>query len=180
METLTKETVIIVHGTWAAPPEDEHQDQLWYGLSDQQQEKANFVSKLNNALEQRGSPARCWAHCKVNDHIFSWSGENAWIDRTRASLALAAEINELQADGWRCHVVAHSHGGNVVAEALPALIQTPNQPAGISGTITTLGSIHRCNVAYSQKTSPAAQGSDGDSVVTIFTIYVSVIHDRPF
>jgi hypothetical protein len=140
MENPAKETVIIVHGTWASPKPDHLS---WYQIPDERQD--NFVSKLNNALEKRGSPARCWRHCKDNSEIFSWSGENTWIDRTPAAFALAAHINELQANGWRCHVVAHSHGGNVVAEALPqlqappAVIQTIDQPTGLSGTITTLG-----------------------------------------
>jgi hypothetical protein len=149
MENPTKETVIIVHGTWAAPKDDDP-DQAgpkpdqpdhvsWYEIPDDPEHQPNFVSKLDKELEKSGSPARCWAHCKDNSKIFSWSGKNAWIDRTHASFALAAYINKLQADGWQCHVVAHSHGGNVVAEALPAIIQTTDQPTGIGGTITTLG-----------------------------------------
>jgi len=136
MDNSAKETVIIVHGTWAEPKTDLFR---WYQISDERQDKPHFVSKLNRALEERSSAARCWAHCKDNTEIFSWSGENDQVDRTRASLKLAAYINNLQFDGWRCHVVAHSHGGNIVAEALPQLIQTTGQPTGISGTITTLG-----------------------------------------
>ena len=148
MEDLgAKETVIIVHGTWAAP-KDNNPDQIesnpdqsgnvsWYQIPRRGQ--SNFVSKLNDALERRGSPARCWAHCQDNSEIFTWSGENAWIDRTGAAVALAAHINPLQADGWRCHLVAHSHGGNVVAEALPLLQRPPERPSAITGRITTLG-----------------------------------------
>jgi hypothetical protein len=140
MENPAKETIIIVHGTWAAPTDDQQPDQLcWYQIPAEGQNKPNFVSKLNKALERRGSPARCWAHCKDNSEIFSWTGENAWIDRTRAASSLAAEINKLQADGWKCHVVAHSHGGNVIAEALPAIVPTSDRGYGLSGTITTLG-----------------------------------------
>ena len=58
-----------------------------------------------------------------------------WIDRTLAGSSLAANINKLQADGWRCHVVAHSHGGNVVVEALPQIEPLLNKPSGLSGTI---------------------------------------------
>jgi hypothetical protein len=132
MNSLAKETVIIVHGTWAAPKPDQPN---WYQNPRDGQHESTFVSKLNRALEERGSPARCWAHCKDNGEIFSWSGNNAWVDRTLAASSLATKINELQANGWRCHVVAHSHGGNVVAEALPAIIQTTDQRA----TVTTLG-----------------------------------------
>jgi hypothetical protein len=82
MEDLgAKETVIIVHGTWAAP---EAGQLSWYQIPKKSKHKPSFVSKLNAALERRGSPARCWAHCKDNGDIFTWSGNNAWIDRTRA------------------------------------------------------------------------------------------------
>ena len=188
MENLGRETVIIVHGTWAAPdrpepkpdqpagplarwwahckekilgwtgkkaPEPGNPDHpgtkpaepghvRWYEIPPTGQ--PNFVSRLNEALEERGSAAHCWAHCNNNnDDIFWWSGENAWIDRASAASKLAWQINKLQAEGWRCHLVAHSHGGNVVAEALPQVkvppqaVQTIYRPTGLSGTITTLG-----------------------------------------
>jgi hypothetical protein len=35
--------------------------------------------------------------------------------------------------------VAHSHGGNVIAETLPAIRATDENPVGITGTVTTLG-----------------------------------------
>lgn len=136
MEEGAKETVIIVHGTWAAP---EPNQLSWYQIPEKPEDEPSFVSKLNAALGKRGSSARCWAHCKDNAEIFSWSGNNAWIDRTRAASELAGYINELQADGWRCHVVAHSHGGNLVAEALPHLKVAPDRPIGLNGTVTALG-----------------------------------------
>ena len=141
MEDPTKQTVIIVHGTWAVPNNpypDCHRPEAdgvrWYQIPPDGH--PNFVAKLNRALEKRCSPARCWKHCNADAEIFSWSGENAWVDRTRAASNLAAEIDKLQIDGWRCHVVAHSHGGNVVMEALPHL-QTIAGTPGLTGT--TLG-----------------------------------------
>ena len=75
MENLTKETVIIVHGTWAEPKAD---NLSWYEIPDDSEHQPNFVSKLDKELEKSGSPARCWAHCdKDNSKIFSWSGKNA-------------------------------------------------------------------------------------------------------
>ena len=143
MEDLgAKETVIIVHGTSAAPKPDHLS---WYQIPDEGQNKPDFVSKLNSALEERGSPARCWAHCRDNGEIFTWSGENAWLERTRAARLLADYINKLQVEGWRCHVVAHSHGGNVIAEALPQLqgpvgeIPPTDRARGLTGTLATLG-----------------------------------------
>jgi hypothetical protein len=135
MKNAGKETVIIVHGTWAKPKPNEAS---WYQFPAGPMYKPNFVSKLNNALEKRGSPARCWAHCKDHSDAFTWSGENFWVDRTHAAFALARYINELQVEKWCCHIVAHSHGGNIVVEALPSIAQTGG-PAGFRGTITTLG-----------------------------------------
>ena len=143
MENLTKETVIIVHGTWAAPKPDHLS---WYQIPEKEQDKPNFVSRLNNALEKRGSSARCWAHCNENAELFTWSGENAWIDRTRAAADLVTYIAKLPEIGWRCHIVAHSHGGNVASEAFRKITSAnlKEQPA----KIVTLGTpVYGCYVS---------------------------------
>jgi hypothetical protein len=136
MEELAKETVVIVHGTWAAPEPDKTQ---WYQQPDGAAAPGGFVSKLDAALQERGSPARCWAHCTEGDPTFQWSGENSWIARTRAAGALADYVAKLRGEGWRCHIVAHSHGGNIVVEALPQIIAAPS-PNKSHGVIVTLGS----------------------------------------
>jgi hypothetical protein len=123
-----KETVILVHGTWAQPRPDEVQ---WY------QRGSSFVAKLDAALERHGSSAKCWAHCSEERDCFSWSGNNSWFDRTRAAATLANYVSQLQSGGWRCHIVAHSHGGNVVAEALPRMTSTRSKTP--HGAIVTLG-----------------------------------------
>ena len=136
MGEATKETVIIVHGTWAAP---EPGKSRWYQRVDGLPAAKGFVSKLDAALQERGSPARCWAHCSQGDEIFSWfRGENSWIVRTRAASALADYVAQLRREGWRCHIVAHSHGGNVLVEALPQIMaaQSSDEP---QGKIVTLG-----------------------------------------
>jgi hypothetical protein len=136
MEELAKETVVIVHGTWAAPEPDKTQ---WYQQPDSASATKGFVGKLDAALQQRGSPARCWAHCTEGNPMFQWSGENSWIARTRAAGALADYLAKLRGEGWRCHIVAHSHGGNIVVEALPQIIAAPS-PNKSLGVIVTLGS----------------------------------------
>jgi hypothetical protein len=136
MEELAKETVVIVHGTWAAPEPDKTQ---WYQQPDSAAATEGFVSKLDAALRERGSVARCWAHCTKGDPTFQWSGENSWIARTRAAGALADYVAKLRGEGWRCHIVAHSHGGNIVVEALPQIIAAPN-PEKSLGMMVTLGS----------------------------------------
>lgn len=127
-----KETVIIVHGTWAGP---EASVRRWYEPSNDGYVEG-FPSKLDRALQRRGSLARCWAHCESRSGIFTWSGHNNWIGRARASAELADYVNRLQNEGWRCHLVAHSHGGNVVRDALPRIL-TPATAQG--GTVTSLG-----------------------------------------
>jgi len=69
--------------------------------------------------------ARYWAHCDHHNQILHWSGDISWIARTRAASALAEYVGRLQNEGWRCHIVAHSHGGNVLVEALPQILTTP-------------------------------------------------------
>jgi hypothetical protein len=136
MERPTKETVIIVHGTWAAP---EPEKRKWYQPTDGSPSGEPFTVKLDVALQQRGSPARCWAHCQDLNAFFQWSGENSWIARTRAASALAEYVIPLQIEGWRCHIVAHSHGGNVVVEALPQIQAMDGLLEQRGGRIITLG-----------------------------------------
>ena len=97
-----------------------------------------FIAKLNDALQKRGSAARCWAHCSQGDQGFHWSGENSWIDRTEAASELGNYVRKLRNKGWCCHIVAHSHGGNVVVEALPQITTALRSDAPL-GKIVTLG-----------------------------------------
>jgi hypothetical protein len=130
-----KETIIIVHGTWAAPGSTKRR---WYEPVDARPGGESFTAKLDAALRERGSHARCWAHCTQGDQIFYWShGENDWVVRTRAASALGEYVTKLRNEGWCCHIVAHSHGGNVVADAMPQ-IAAPNC-LGPLGKIVTLG-----------------------------------------
>jgi len=119
MEKSANETVIIVHGTWAAPDPDERR---WYQPNDDRPCGLPFIDNLDAALAARGSSARCWAHCGPEHPAFHWSGENSWIDRTLAASALADYVAKLRIEGWHCHIVAHSHGGNVLIEALPHIM----------------------------------------------------------
>jgi pimeloyl-ACP methyl ester carboxylesterase len=127
-ETI-KETIIIVHGTWAGLEAGKNR---WYQAAEGIDAAQSFPAKLDAALKERGSPARCWAHCIKSDQIFHWSpGANDWVTRTRAAAALADYVANIQNKGWECHLIGHSHGGNVVLEAA-----TSNEPLG---KIVTLG-----------------------------------------
>jgi hypothetical protein len=134
MEEAAKETVVIVHGTYAAPKPGVSR---WYQPAEGAP-ATEFITKLNHALQKRGSAARCWAHCSQGNQGFHWSGENSWIDRTRAASELGNYVLNLRKEGWLCHIVAHSHGGNVVLEALPQITSALSSSASL-GKIVTLG-----------------------------------------
>ena len=115
--TFQKETVILVHGTFAAPKSDSTQ---WY------QPKSAFCNALDAQLAALGSSARTWRHVQGDQSIFSWSGRNSWPDRSLAAQAFAVYLQELISKGWTCHIVAHSHGGNILLHALHLILQPGN------------------------------------------------------
>jgi len=158
-----KETIILVHGTWAAPTAT---TQHWYRPIEEADTKQSFVAKLDAALERIGSPARCWAHCRQPAHTsttkrwvpFHWTGENNWLARSGAAGQLAREIDNLTDEGWRCHVIAHSHGGNILLEALRALFGANSDESvdrGLGKAVTlgtpfmdTLSSVRRQRLVW--------------------------------
>jgi hypothetical protein len=121
-----KETIIVVHGTQLTARRPDHRQ--WY------EPKSVFCNELDARLEEHGSSARCWAHLDetwearqrrrpkdpidATKDIFTWSGANSASERSDASARLVEYLNELSQLGWRCHVIAHSHGGTVLHEAL--------------------------------------------------------------
>ena len=56
----------------------------------------------------------------------------------QAASELGNYVRELRNEGWCCHIVAHSHGGNVVVEALPQITTALRSDAPL-GKIVTLG-----------------------------------------
>jgi uncharacterized membrane protein len=139
MADSAKETVIIVHGTSV---DYDPMKRGWYEPVDGRPGGEPFPAKLDAALQARGSQARCWAHCSDGNRIFEWwPGANNWVARTSAGAKLADYVASLQKQGWRCHILAHSHGGNVVVEALPQIPQilAKAESHKLLGTITTLG-----------------------------------------
>ena len=113
--SIAKETIILVHGTFAAPKPGIRQ---WYQRHSNDDEVTSFITMLERGLTELGSPAKCWAHSPNKDESFCWSGGNEWIDRHEAAMQLAELIERLARDDWYVHIVAHSHGGNVAMDAL--------------------------------------------------------------
>lgn len=134
-----KETVLIIHGTFAAPVEGQL---AWY------EPGSAFCRELDERLASKGASGRCWAHLEEcgnelrrkagrSTTYFSWSGRNSWLDRTVAAQQLVAEIEFLGEKGWRWKIVAHSHGGNVVLEAFD--FENFDRPGGLAGNTVLLG-----------------------------------------
>ena len=143
MEMRNRETIIVIHGTTFGRPRRKNP---WY-----QPQTGEFVSKLDAELRKRGSNARCWAHCNQDNQLFTWSGENDWIARGNAAQKLADYIAKVAKCGWRCHIVAHSHGGNILADAIPAIFAASEDR--ILGRVVTLGT------PFLDLTSPVARAT---------------------
>jgi hypothetical protein len=191
-----KETVFVVHGTFAAPNYNSLPE--WY------EPEGSFCRELDKALKRRGeqaqkpqgSVAATWRHdpnpafCEklnkafadptiqaddddnwlaflsdeekdsrsthtASDHqkppsvrpwkagdrlSFFWDGRNNWKSRKDAADLLRGHLQQLHRDGWRCHIVAHSHGGNVVLDALTSGTgKLDEMPEWFDGHIVLLG-----------------------------------------
>lgn len=94
--------LITVHGTAAASQADV--GEKWW------QEGSTFVNEAVKALEASGAK-------RVEVLPFHWSGANLQEDREEASERLTELIKTHTTDKDDIHIVAHSHGGNVVLDA---------------------------------------------------------------
>lgn len=95
--------IVTVHGTFAADPNDDGQ-QWW-------QRGSAFTTALAERLAGKGIP-----HIDVQP--FHWSGLNSDQARLRAATALAGKLAAAKREDRPVAVLAHSHGGNVLMEAL--------------------------------------------------------------
>lgn len=113
------EPVIVVHGTFANPVPRASADPYWW------EPGGSFCRNLDAALERLGSPARCWAG--LANSGFNWTDDNLEVARRAAARELAQYLKKIEQDPaiQRYHLVAHSHGGNVVHIALRS---SPNWP----------------------------------------------------
>ncbi len=100
--------VFLVHGTWGY--EDSSKKKPWYATN------SEFTSQLNKLLSEGSEVAADW-----QVRSFTWlECDNKHEHRIKAGRKLAAQIIKLRRSDpdSKIHFVAHSHGGNVVLEAL--------------------------------------------------------------
>lgn len=103
--------VLIVHGTWNAPEAGETK---WY------QKGGAFAQALAQRLESTALAGAVWRNCAGKPTDFSWCGDNTHECRLEAADRLYEEILGIQDvdETARIHIVAHSHGGNVVLKSI--------------------------------------------------------------
>lgn len=106
--------VLLIHGTYNAPEEGQVK---WYQLD--KNNSRNFCKQLNDRLSHTAMGPAVWRSYE-NGRTFSWSGENDHEQRLKASKELCNEIIRLvnRDPHARIHFVAHSHGGNVLLNAI--------------------------------------------------------------
>lgn len=135
-----RETILIIHGTFANPntlKEQKIQQQMWWKRG------GKFCEQLDKVLAVNGCAARCWAHLdfdflaprsfvarhRVYYTTFSWSGDNSEVARRIGAKELAEQLSMLERDPRvrRYHLIAHSHGGNVVRRAMRLIRDEPEK-----------------------------------------------------
>eukprot|EP00897_Mesotaenium_endlicherianum_P002556 jgi/Mesen1/2328/ME000155S01420 len=121
--------VLVIHGTWDAPPEDGQP--TWYHPAPDGE--VNFCSKLASLLG-RGPLTRhaVWRQVAAGGdgggallpdgvrYPFFWDGANNHASRVEAANQLVRVVDGIaQTDPTaRIHFIAHSHGGNVVLKTV--------------------------------------------------------------
>lgn len=121
---MMKETVILIHGTFANSVRNKSED----CMADNKEEfqwylpGSSFCKKLDKYFAERNCQIRTWAHLRKGEKPFVWGGENTWLCRSKSARQLRNYIGRLKKEGWKCHIIAHSHGGNILLEAFHSRI----------------------------------------------------------
>lgn len=110
---------VLVHGTFA-------ERERWWRPGDGAM--TTFADRLEKALERRGVAGSVWRPALGAGfacETFAWSGRNRHEDRVAGGRRLAEQLNALAEtlgatpnDPLVANLLGHSHGGNVVLEAL--------------------------------------------------------------
>jgi hypothetical protein len=116
---MSRTVTLIVHGTFAAAAK-------WWRLGSEGE--ATFADRLESELSRRGLEGTVWKPALAHGFTYSsfaWSGRNRHSDRVKGAERLSSSLNELgkrvaatPTEPLMVNFVAHSHGGNVVLEAV--------------------------------------------------------------
>jgi len=126
---MSTTVTLVIHGTFAS-------EATWWRLGSRDHD--SFADRLERELSRRGLTDTVWKPV-LAEHFdyssFSWSGQNRHGDRVAGARRLSSNLNELArravatpSEPMTVNFVAHSHGGNVVLEALRHL--KPNVRVG--------------------------------------------------
>jgi hypothetical protein len=101
---ITSKVIITVHGTGDATVDDENPK--WW------QPSSPFIARVFKRIKAEGMEA--------DVHSYYWGGANSQAERMKSSERFAKKLKSDFSDK-EVHIVAHSHGGNVVLDALSQL-----------------------------------------------------------
>lgn len=120
--------VLVIHGTWN-PPEKGGKPMKWFQLDPNDPE--NFCYRLNQELASGSLQNAVWQQCPGTDVTFEWSGDNTHEAREEGAKKLCELLGRMRrADPQaRIHLIAHSHGGNVVLRAIELYFMLLEQEA---------------------------------------------------
>ena len=101
------EPILVIHGTGA-------KRSLWF------RRDSDFCRSLDSKIESMGGVARTWDHLSEKEEEFTWSGENLESERRDAATKLYTELSKLENHPKikNYHIVAHSHAGNILHNAI--------------------------------------------------------------
>lgn len=141
------ETLLLIHGTFAG--DDLEDGTAWW------QRNSCFVTALERMLRDAGGPAihclprgsrflyprpwwQFWKTAPLDiESVFHWSGDNSETARRQTGELLLAHLKAFDACGG-FHVIAHSHGGSALWEALCLAAERHNELSNLR-TWTTVG-----------------------------------------
>lgn len=115
--------VVTVHGT---NDTGDREGAKWW------QRGSSFTEKLRAAIRPTGEAT-------VEIEPYLWTGANSAFDREQAGAWLADFLRQLRQDHDEIHIVAHSHGGNVVTTACDRLGWAGDQAKQKVHSVTAVG-----------------------------------------
>src|ERR1700730_14886106 len=123
--------ILVIHGTWNAPDAGQLK---WLQLDPNN--PGNFCYRLDWALASGPLHDSVWRQCPGNEVTFNWGGDNSHPAREVGAKDLCLRLWKMRQSDPRAriHIIAHSHGGNVVLRAIELYFrQLKDEARGIVG-----------------------------------------------